>query len=356
MPTRDELSAAVEQGIIDADQAEKLSAFLAARGGDNAWDAPSLALTETEDVRFARGFHDIFMTVGVVLLFAGLAVVAGATESFATVFGASAALAWALAEFLTARRRLVLPSIALAICFVALLVLTVAAAIAGNQVSEVLATPNYVTIIALGTALVGALLFFTRFRLPFAVGLAGAVGVVLVLAIVKLAAPDFMDSHTQLILLACGIAAFMAAMAFDLSDPGRKTLRADNAFWLHLLAAPLLVHTIISYVPFREGGGSTLSGAMAVIGVISVLALVALLVDRRALLVAGLSYFAAALTVLIQSTQFKSEMVLATTLLILGAGVIALGAGWRPVRRLIFKTLPLPKGFLEKLPPVAAHA
>src|SRR5438874_3733945 len=37
----------------------------------------------------------------------------------------------------------------------------------------------------------------------------------------------------------------LAAMAFDASDRERATRRADCAFWLHLLAAPLIVHSLI---------------------------------------------------------------------------------------------------------------
>ena len=42
-----------------------------------------------------------------------------------------------------------------------------------------------------------------------------------------------------------GIAVFLAAMKFDMSDRNRVTQRTDIAFWLHLLAAPLIVHSIV---------------------------------------------------------------------------------------------------------------
>ena len=37
-------------------------------------------------------------------------------------------------------------------------------------------------------------------------------------------------------------------MSFDISDRERLTRRADCAFWLHLLAAPLIVHSVVSLV------------------------------------------------------------------------------------------------------------
>jgi hypothetical protein len=46
----------------------------------------------------------------------------------------------------------------------------------------------------------------------------------------------------------CGLRVFAAAMSFDLSDRDRMTRRSDCAFWLHLLAAPLIVHSLISLI------------------------------------------------------------------------------------------------------------
>ena len=46
------------------------------------------------------------------------------------------------------------------------------------------------------------------------------------------------------LLLLCGLAVFALAMRFDLSDPKRQTRRTDIAFWLHMLAAPLIVHPL----------------------------------------------------------------------------------------------------------------
>ena len=39
---------------------------------------------------------------------------------------------------------------------------------------------------------------------------------------------------------------FALALRWDMSDPQRKTRRADVAFWLHLAAAPLIVHPAFS--------------------------------------------------------------------------------------------------------------
>ena len=94
---------------------------------------------------------------------------------------------------------------------------------------------------------------------------------------------------------------FAAAMRFDLSDRLRTTRRSDCAFWLHLLAAPLIVHSLVMIaawwlMPFVKTYGiermtANLVGAIAAI--IVVLALVAIVIDRRALLVSALTYLGA---------------------------------------------------------------
>jgi hypothetical protein len=47
---------------------------------------------------------------------------------------------------------------------------------------------------------------------------------------------------------------FGIALRWDASDRERRTRRADVAFWLHLLAAPLLVHPV--FTTLGTWGGS----------------------------------------------------------------------------------------------------
>ena len=57
--------------------------------------------------------------------------------------------------------------------------------------------------------------------------------------------------------LLLGIGVFLFAMWWDASDPVRQTRRSDVAFWLHLLAAPLIVHPIFSLLGLTDGSAST---------------------------------------------------------------------------------------------------
>ena len=102
-----------------------------------------------------------------------------------------------------------------------------------------------------------------------------------------------------------GIAVFLAAMKFDMSDRNRVTQRTDIAFWLHLLAAPLIVHSIV-YPLLTESALST-GAAIAILSLFAVLSFVALAIDRRALLVSSLLYLGYASSQILTWSGVASE-------------------------------------------------
>ena len=89
--------------------------------------------------------------------------------------------------------------------------------------------------------------------------------------------------------LALGIGVFLFAMWWDGSDRARLTRRADVAFWLHLLAAPMIVHPVFTLLGLNDGN-ATIGEGLVVILLYVVLGLTALAIDRRALLVSALAY------------------------------------------------------------------
>jgi hypothetical protein len=151
------------------------------------------------------------------------------------------------------------------------------------------------------------------------------------------------------LVLICGIATFTLAMYFDSSDPQRATRRADIAFWLHLLAAPLIVHSVIAFFN-KDSVTIETSGAVAILAIFLVFALVAVAIDRRALLVSGLIYAGIAFGTLLRQTGF-ADLMLPATMLALGAFVLVLSAGWQPLRRTIWHLFPVP--LARRLPPPA---
>lgn len=357
MTRADDIDAAVDAGIIDADQAKGLKTFLA----DRAWvgtdsTKPEAEITETapdaEEIRFARGLHDIFLTIGVFLLLSGITMSIGLVQPFLAPI-ASAVAAWLLAEHFTARQKLVLPSIALAISFVFSTAQTAGLTFAaGSGASTGWAD---VAVPAAAAALLASIAFFVRFRLPFATGLIAASATFLAVAVTAEGLDTDIESLLTLVLLAGGLAALVAALIFDLSDPERRTLRSDNAFWLHLVAGPLIVHSVIQLITGSDAFDIDIATAISIIAVVSILALAALIIDRRAMLVAGLIYLGVAIGRLITSADFEAGTVLAITMLLLGTSVVLLGVGWQRVRRTIIQAV-IPDGLARRLPPTAQQA
>ena len=76
------------------------------------------------------------------------------------------------------------------------------------------------------------------------------------------------------------------------------------------------------------------------IAVFLVLAVLALIVDRRAILVSSLSYLAYAAGTLIAAAGLQSSSSFATAALAVGAIVLMLSAAWRPLRRAFMALLP----------------
>jgi hypothetical protein len=351
MARGDHLAAAAEAGIITPAQARELDHFIGAReGGD---DDP---LGDAEAVRFARGFHDVFLTIGLVILLIGVVFSAGIViGTLAGYLGAG--VAWLLAEYYTRSRRLVLPSIALAAGFVLMI-----AVASGMLVESIIndSSPDGAERLAwapLAGALAGlaaASGFRARFSLPFASGMVAATASATLIGLATVAAPDSVEILLRPLIFIAGATCFAAAMIYDLSDPQRSTLRADNAFWLHLAAAPLIVHSVVGAIAGEEIE-ITLGQAAAILGVLAVLALVALIIDRRAMLVAGLAYLGVAIGVLVREAQVDTGSVFAITLLFLGAAVVALGTGWQSARRAVVETL-IPARMAQRLPTIRANA
>lgn len=351
MPTSEDWSAAVSAGLIDREGAERLAAFFAAR------ERAAFA-GDAEAVRFVRGFHDVFLAIGVAILVFGVGFAAMLFAGIPIGTIVPAAAAWGLAEVFTRRRRLVLPSIVLGACFTAATGLTVATLYAlGLDLATAGSTdlPSDWSEGGIGMAgaaggIAGALAFFARFRLPFALGAAALSAVILVL--VALLWWGAADGPFSLVTLATGLLVFALAMVFDLEDPGRSGLGSDNAFWLHLVAAPVIVYAAIGLFGIESRFDLGLEDALVVVGIVVVLGLVALAVDRRALLVAGLGYLGFAIGRLIAATELTSETIVAATLVVLGLVMVALGSGWQPARCGVLRLLPA--ALVRRLPPVPA--
>lgn len=365
------LRVAVKRGILDAAQAERLSALAAERAGQDG-PLPALAepsrpeLHEDEKLRLVSGFGDIFVTIGLALFLGAAGYFAGLLADPALKWAAIAALAWLLAEFFTRRRRMALPSIALLVVFASGSFMALTHSLGGaattyqpgrgwfvNTLGIDFGAPIHVAVAALATAgFVG--LHYVRFRVPITVAAGTAALTGAALAVLLAVAPEFSRHAWNALLLACGIAVFGLAMRFDMADPGRGTRRTDIAFWLHLLAAPLVVHPLVA--PLVPGAQARdLGSALMILAVFLALGLVAVVIDRRAMLVSGLTYAGVAFGTLVSRSGLGGDRILPATLLALGAFILLLSAGWAPLRARLLHLLPGPLS--RRLPnPLIEHS
>ena len=193
-----------------------------------------------------------------------------------------------------------------------------------------------------------ALLHWRRFAVPITVA-AGALAMVAIAVCLVVAAAPEIDEAIWPLLLVAGLGVFALAMRRDLSDRERHTRRADVAFWLHLAAAPLIAHPIFHMLGVFDTEIG-ISRALVVLGLYLGFALLALAIDRRALLVSGLAYVLYALIALFR-TAGALELSWAFTALVIGSALLTLSAFWQPMRRAVVRRL----GRLgERLPPATA--
>ena len=339
-------------GIITPEQAERLSALAAAPEGA-AVPSVDLPPPDEERLRFVTGFADIFVTMGLFLCLGAASYLSGLPFGPPGAYAVTAVLAWLLAEFFSRRRRMALPSIVLLAIFVYSAFVGVAASLGDWQPSifGYLFGRTYggvdliVVAAAAAVTLALAALHYWRFRVPItiAAGMAALIATLVALALSFLPEAGGMTLH--LLLVIAGLATFALAMHFDLSDPERVTRRADIAFWMHLLAAPLIVHPVMNSIV--KNGPIPPGAAAAVLAVVLLLSIVALVTDRRAILVSGLLYAGIAVGSIVQNIGFDTVTV-PLTLLALGAFVLLLSAGWQPLRRLVLR--PLPRAIRQRLP------
>ncbi len=340
------LSKGVEQGIITAEQAEGLRALERAREPLELPPSP-----DDEQLRFISGFSDIFVTIGLAMFLGAIGYFAQQSGGKLGMWIAIAITAWLLAEFFTRRRRMALPSIVLLIVFAFAVFMDAstflgaglvrptsyyAPSLTANLLGLDREQPTVLAAAAFLTVLLTAVHYW-RFRVPITIAAGCGALSVTVVALVYGMAPQLSSVAHNAVILASG-AIFALAMRFDISDPQRLTRRTDIAFWLHLLAAPLIVHSLIRGLVANTSKLDP-TAAVAIMAVFLALSFVAVLIDRRAMLVSGLSYAGYAFATLIREAGF-SDMTTPATVLVLGAFVLLLSAGWRPLRTAILGVTP----------------
>lgn len=355
MIDRDDLRAAVAAGVLTEAQAARLASLSDARRGARE----DLAIGD-EPFELFKGFNEIFIVVGLVILAMGWVTVGSLMITFregdvmGQVVSASlvtAVVVWMLSEYFVRRRRMVAPAITLSIFWAG----TVMTGFTASQsdIIMVVGLADYSSLPQpLALSSVAILFYWWRFRVPFAMAMIAlsVFAVAFVWTATRAGVPEELsdlfllsgDGPFAWVTLAVGFLVFAVAMYFDMSDPHRVTRRAAQGFWLHVVAAPALVNTIA--LSLLQQGTGTANAALA--AVLLGIAIVAVIIDRRSFLIAAVGY-----CVVLSSTVFEDNAA-GYTVLALGAGLVLLGAAWERLRAALMAALPgiIPK---HRLPPTA---
>ena len=348
-----DIEAAIRGGALTREAAQSLRAFVArarAAPGGAPGAGPVAALgADEEQFRLLTGFNDIFVSIAIVLSLAALGWLAGGASPF--VGGAAvAAASWSLAEYFTRRRRMALPSIVLVIAFTGAVLIAALAAF-GSDVSPFALTEGRPTLTLLACVTVTAIAAFAhwrRFAVPITVAIATAAGAGMIVVLLLSGFPSLFD-HPIALILVTGLAIFAFAMRWDSQDPARVTRRSDVAFWLHLLASPLIVHPIFNALGMLRADQADTGSAAAAVVLYAALAVVALAVDRRAILVSALVYVLYAMSTLLQGVGSLGTA-FAVAALAIGGLLLMLSALWQRARLPVIRALPA--RLQAALPPV----
>ncbi|HYI42994.1 MAG TPA: hypothetical protein VD768_05165, partial [Sphingomicrobium sp.] len=251
MYSQNDLDEAVAAGAISADSANALRAF--------AERQRSTPAVDEEQFRLITGFNDIFVSVAAVILLVAVGWIGQwAGEALGTAVdedgpsflapAAVAATSWGLALFFTAKRRMALPSILLLLAFVGAVFGTIALTIGAAFGAAFFEDNERAVAMSLAASAAvaagGAWLHWRRFRVPItiAAGAAAVAGTIVGLVGTAVGESPYVNDVMLGLTLLLGVGTFLFAMRWDSSDRGRITRRSDVAFWLHLLAAPMIVH------------------------------------------------------------------------------------------------------------------
>ena len=384
MIDQEHLDEAERRGIITTNQNAQLRSL--AQEPLNTANATEPQPASDEDLRLVGGGNDLFVTVGILLLFAGTLFGLGAffedAVNVTTVI--IAVLIWLVAEFITRQHRMKLSSTVLGVGFI-MCITTLLAIYLGEQVDFAAIEENPILALSLrpvigsygsmffGGIALAAAVYFWRFRVPI---MAAAIALSLTGLAFLWTILFFYDGVTEgrvemptmevipLVLeralyvpLLCGMVVFSVAVLFDLRDRERFTVWSDCAFWLHVISAPLLVHPLFILATGQDvvlGEIEPGTSASIMLGVLIVaFVYIALAIDRRSLLIPTLAYFGSlGVYYMVERTANSTGVPpFAMILLVIGLLVIMFGAGWQRIRALIVRPT-LPTSVVTKLPPI----
>lgn len=330
MISEDHIQSAIAAGILDEATANALKAHAIAA------NSTASDVADEEHFRLISGFNDIFVVIASLLLLSSLSWIGGA------VFGSllAAVAAWGLAEFFVLKRRMALPAIVLLLAFVGYLFAASKGVMIpiGIEGAQSFIIPSIVATIA-------AWLHWLRFKVPITIAAGTAALVATLLA--SLASSHAPASLFTPIAILLGLGVFAFAMYWDKQDTQRQTRKSDVAFWLHLLAAPIIIHPVFDLIGVLNGNINLVQASFVLILYIAI-AIISLLIDRRALMVSALGYVVYVFSTLLNDMGHVG-IGFAITAFTIGSALLLLSAFWHKCRAYLLNLVPSKlKSYLPK--------
>lgn len=320
MYTDEDLEQAVEQDIFSQSAVAQFRDYIHQR--DNTHKA------DEEDFRLITSFNDIFVVMACLLLLLSSGWVLQAISA-ALASMVVAVLSWGLAEFFVRKRKMALPAIVLLVSFV------------GNVFAAVVLMfelpAENAFMLATSAASIAAWLHWKRFHVPITVA-AGATSAVAFVLVMLVSFIPSLKNYLMSLMLFGGIVIFLLAMRWDMADLKRLSRRSDVAFWLHLTAAPLIVHPVFSNLGIFEGQQTSFDLPVVLI-LYLVVTLISLVIDRRAFMVSSLIYVLVALTKVLETYGLAGDS-FAYVGVVIGFSLLLLSGFWHRVRRQLVASLP----------------
>jgi len=326
----EQVKAAIEEGIFSETSVNQFKELIKRQQNNHPADE--------ENFRLLASFNDVFVVIALILLFLSINWIFNIIAIWLGML-ISALLAWKLSEVFILEKRMAFPAITLVIAFI-----LSSAMIALPFTKSLLELLNFKisndTPYFIATAGVGALaarLHWKRFRVPITIAAICAVviGFLFAIFIVNKELIRLIPSFS----FVAGMVVFAYAFIWDASDTKRNSQNTDVAFWLHLLAAPLLVHPIFIGLGIFEGDIEP-HQSLLVLGIYLFISCVSLIIDRRALMVSSLGYVLFSFSNILKSFG-AVEVSFAITGLVISIGLLTISAFWHQCRQFVLKFTPI---------------
>lgn len=336
-----DLDAAVAAGIIGEDQALALRNHEARQAGQSNASA--------EQLHLSGGLSDLMTAGGLFLVLLVAALVASGVPLLALAVLAGC---WIAAHHFTARRRMLASSFVVFGFFclhigIALDGILTLAGAPPIPLTGPVKPPDWFLALIGATGAMLCTLYWRRHRLPIAVTFAAIAIVQVINNTLSALIPDLSQTVRDIVIALWAVGLFAYAMVWDLSDIRRETERSDVAFWLHCAAAFFLTQAAFSIMlgasPLTANGfASAQNGSMmlpfAVLCMYAIFCTVALVVDRRSLVVSSLIYAVPALMALFDRNG--SSIAPGLAMIITGLFLVTLSLRWTKLRRALLARLP----------------